>query len=131
MAKSTKLSEFELEVMQLLWQLGEASTPQLHERILLDRDVGYSTVRTIVDRLERKKAIRRTEQRGRAITFVPALNQSNVSRSLVQSFVERVFAGEPKPLFSHLLESESIDANDIEYLENLLAKRKRQLGLDE
>ena len=108
--------------------MGEASTPQLHEAIRQDRDVGYSTVRTIVDRLERKNAIKRSELTGRAITFRPTLVQSKVSRSLVQSFVDRVFVGEPRPLFSHLLEYESLDVDDIDYLEVLLAKKKRELG---
>lgn len=123
----TKLSDFELEVLQLLWQLKEASTPELHQVIAAGREVSYSTVRTIVDRLEQKGAIERSAQEGRAISFRPLFVEAQVSKSLVQTFIQRVFAGEPRPLFSHLLENESLTEEDINYLESLLAKKKGEL----
>ena len=127
MGKLAKLSDFELEVMQLFWRLGEATTPELHKEIQSGRDVAYSTVRTIVDRLEQKGAIRRQDRPGRAITFRPKLKQSKVSESLVKGFVSRIFAGEPRSLFSQLLNDESLDEQDIEYLETLIAVKKREI----
>ena len=49
-----KLSDFELEVMQLLWRQGECSAPELHQLIEKNKTVTYSTVKTIIDRLEKK-----------------------------------------------------------------------------
>ena len=122
-----ELSDFELEVMQLFWQLGEASTPRLHKEISKKRDVSYSTVRTIVDRLEKKDAIQRKTMDGRAISFQPKLEQEKVSYSLVKNFVRRIFSGESRSLFSHLLEDESLDEDDIKYLESLLARKKNAI----
>ena len=51
------LSDFELEVMQLFWKCGEATAPQVHKIIEQKRDVKYSTIKTIIDRLEKKKAL--------------------------------------------------------------------------
>ena len=125
---NTKLSDFEFEVLQLLWQMNEASTPELHQVIAGGRDVSYSTVRTIVDRLEQKGAIERCAHEGRAISFRPLLGEAQVSKSLVQAFIERVFAGKPRPLLSHLLENESLNLDDVRYLESLLAKKKGELA---
>ena len=47
------LSDFEFEVMQLFWEMKEATAPQIHKIIEQRRDVKYSTVKTIIDRLER------------------------------------------------------------------------------
>ena len=127
-ATDTKLSDFELEVLQLLWRMKEASTPQLHQVIAGGREVSYSTVRTIVDRLEQKGAIERSAQEGRAICFRPLFAEAQVSKSLVQTFIQRVFAGKPRPLLSHLLENESLTEEDIDYLESLLAKKKGELA---
>src|SRR4029077_10981099 len=56
-----RLSEFELEVMAHFWRDGELSAPALFERIGAEKGVAYSTVKTIVDRLEKKGAIERAE----------------------------------------------------------------------
>ena len=125
---NTKLSDFELEVLQLLWQMKEASTPELHQVIASGREVSYSTVRTIVDRLEQKGAIERCAQEGRAISFRPLFAEDQVSRSLVQTFIQKVFAGKPRPLLSHLLENESLTEEDFSYLESLLARKKGELA---
>ena len=128
MAKQqTKLSDFELEVMQLLWQQDQASAPELHQGIQGDRQVSYSTVKTIIDRLEEKGAIERAGQQGRTIFYRTLLSQDQISRPLVKSFIKRVFGGKPRSLFSHLLEDAPLDQEDIAYLEDLIAKKKQQL----
>ena len=48
------LSDFELEVMQLFWDTEESTAPQVHQIIQQRRDVKYTTVKTIIDRLERR-----------------------------------------------------------------------------
>jgi BlaI family penicillinase repressor len=122
-----RLSDFELEVLHLLWQFGEASTPELHQAISTERDLAYSTVRTIVSRLEQKGAIERCDQKGRALTFRPLISQEQASKSLIKSFVKKTFAGKSRPLLNHLLEAEALSREDIEYLESILARKKRDL----
>ena len=122
-----RLSDFELEVLHLLWQFGEASTPELHQAIAAERDLAYSTVRTIVSRLEKKGAIERGDQKGRALSFRPLITQEQASRSLIKSFVQKTFGGQSLPLLNHLLEAEALSHEDIEYLETILARRKRDL----
>ncbi|TQV89869.1 BlaI/MecI/CopY family transcriptional regulator [Aliikangiella coralliicola] len=122
-----KLSDFEMEVIQLLWQRGQASAPELHKAILNERKVTYSTVKTIIDRLEEKGAIERSAQQGRTIFYQPLLAQSQFSKPLVKSFIKRVFGGKSRSLFSHLLQEEPLNSDDIAYLENLIAQKKKQL----
>ncbi|HNP64262.1 MAG TPA: BlaI/MecI/CopY family transcriptional regulator [Woeseiaceae bacterium] len=122
-----ELSAFELEVLQHLWHLEQASTPELHRRVCNVRDVKYSTVRTIVDRLERKQAIERIAQQGRAQVFRPLLSKAEVSLPMTRKFVDRVFAGDSRPLLSHLLDSATLDSRDIAYLESVIARRKSEL----
>lgn len=125
--KTKKLSDFELEVLQHLWRLQQASTPEIHREIAASRDVSYSTVRTIVDRLEQKGAIERLPHKGRAVIFQPLLTQTEVSLPMTRRFVERVFGGDSRPLLSHLLDNEPLDADDLEFLESVIARRKSEL----
>jgi len=126
-----KLSDFELEVLQHFWRLKRASTPDIHRNITKERDVKYSTVRTIVDRLERKRAIERMPHQGRAVMFRPLLTKEEVSLPMTRKFVERVFGGDSRSLLSHLLDNEALDAEDLAYLESVIARRKSELTDDD
>ncbi len=120
-----KLSDFELDVLQLFFQHGQLSAPQAHRQIETDRDVTYSTVKTIIDRLEEKQALVRVEQHGRTIIYAAAVKPESLQKPLMGEFIQRVFGGNRRPLFSHLLADESLSDDDLKYLERLLRARKK------
>lgn len=125
---SKDLSDFELQVLQVFWQQGRASAPEVHKAIQKARPVTYSTVKTIIDRLQEKAALQRCGKQGRTIVYEPAIQRDQMSRPLVERFIDRVFGGNKRPLLSHLLEEEQLDSSDLEYLEHLIARKKKNLG---
>lgn len=118
------LSEFELEVMQLFWTHGELSAPRAHELVSSERPVTYSTVKTIIDRLEKKEALQRVEQHGRTIIYAAAIEREAVQKPLVRDFVSRVFGGDRSPLFSYLMDQDELSDNEIEAIQKLIAKHQ-------
>jgi BlaI family penicillinase repressor len=122
---SVRLSEFELDVMTHFWSDRELSAPQLFERIGAQRGVAYSTVKTIVDRLEQKGAIERVANRGRTIVYAPVVKQERVRKPLVKAFLKRMFGGDLKPLFAQLLREESLSDDELEYLRKLVDETRR------
>lgn len=124
MAPDTKLSEFELDVMNLFWQHGQSSAPQIHEWIKADKDVSYSTVKTIIDRLEQKDALIRASQQGRTIYYAAAIERETFSTPLLKGFLKRMFAGDPHRMVAQLLDNEQLNNAEIEQLERLLATQK-------
>ena len=122
---SIKLSEFELDVMTHFWADRELSAPELYERIGSERGVAYSTVKTIVDRLEQKGAIERVANRGRTIVYAPVVKRERVRKPLVKSFLRRLFGDDLRPLFAQLLQDEKLSAEDLEYLRKLVAEAER------
>lgn len=125
-----KLSEFELTVMQLLWQKNQASAPDLHRQVLHKKDVTYSTVKTIVDRLEKKGAIIRSEKIGKTIFYKTAVKPSDIQKPMFKSMLNHLFGGNKKQLINHLFESQELDKNDIAYLEQLIKKNKSEQSND-
>ena len=121
------LSNFELEVMQLFWELNEATAPQIHKIIEQKRDAKYSTVKTIIDRLEKKQSIKRCRTQGRTIYYSPINEKKNVRTPLIKDFIDKVFLGKSRPLAAHILEQEELNLEDIEYLESVLKERKKDL----
>ena len=118
---SIRLSEFELDVMTHFWSDRQLSAPELFERIGDARGVTYSTVKTIVDRLEEKGAIERIANRGRTIVYAPAIKRERVRKPLVKAFLRRLFGNDLRPLFAQLLQDEKLSADELEYLRKLVA----------
>ena len=128
-----ELSDFELEVMQLFWATGESTSPEIHKTISTNRNasskntVTYSTVKTIIDRLEKKGALKRSQQKGRTIYYQSAVEKNQLRVPMIKDFINRVFLGKSKPLAAHILQQESLSLDDIDYLESLLKARKKEL----
>jgi BlaI family penicillinase repressor len=122
---SIRLSEFELDVMTHFWSDRELSAPELFERIGDARGVTYSTVKTIVDRLEEKGAIERIATRGRTIVYAPSIKRERVRKPLVKAFLRRLFGNDLRPLFAQLLQDEKLSAEELEYLRTLVADAER------
>ena len=121
-----KLSEFELDVMQQIWRNEECSAPEVHQELGVARDVTYSTVKTIIDRLERKGVLTRSRQAGRTIFYKAAISPGEVQESMLERFVTHVFAGDRRPMWNFLLRDEKLSPEEYRYLEDLLVRRQHR-----
>lgn len=119
-----KLSDFELDVMQQVWRAEEFSAPEVHRAIADARGVTYSTVKTIMDRLERKGVLARSRQKGRTIFYKAAIPPREVQQSMLERFVTHVFAGDRRPMWNFLLRDEQLSPEEYRYLEDLLAQQQ-------
>jgi BlaI family penicillinase repressor len=122
--KSVKLSEFELDLMTHFWRDRELSAPELFERVGGERGVTYSTVKTIIDRLEEKGALERVASRGRTIFYAPAIKQERIRKPLVKAFLRRLFGHDLRPLFAQLLRDEKLSDEDLDYLRQLIDDKR-------
>src|SRR2546430_758676 len=116
MKKNIRLTRFELEIMDLLWSLKEASVRELQEAIPEKERPAYTTVQTIVQRLELKGALHRTRKIGNALMFEPLITRKSVYRRLIDELVE-LFGGSAQPVVAHLLESGKLTLEDLKALE--------------
>ncbi|HEX5042878.1 MAG TPA: BlaI/MecI/CopY family transcriptional regulator [Candidatus Polarisedimenticolaceae bacterium] len=114
-----KLSPFEHEVMEAFWTSG-ASTPlsirEVHARLTSRKPLAYTTVQTIVGRLETKGALRRVRKVGNAHLFEPAVTRQSAQRRLVDEFLALV--GGARPLMLHLVETGKLSLDDLREIES-------------
>jgi BlaI family transcriptional regulator, penicillinase repressor len=118
--KNIKLTKFELEVMSALWELGNASVREIQERLPEKKRPAYTTVQTIVYRLEEKGAVRRLKKIGNAHIFESAISRKAVHRRLIDELLD-LFGGSARPLMAHLAESGKLTLDDVRELESDLA----------
>jgi len=120
-----KLSDFEIDVMNLVWNQPQCAAPMIHEAISEQRDVTYSTVKTIIDRLEEKGALERCGRSGRTIFYRARISPDSIRRPMLDEFLGRVFGGDSRPLMNHLLDGDHLNEDDLDYLEKLLSEKRR------
>ena len=116
-----KLTKFELEVMAALWELGSASVREVQERLPEGKRPAYTTVQTIVYRLEEKGALRRVKKVGNAHVFEPVVTRRATVRRLFDELLG-FFGGSPRTLMAQLVEGGHLTLEDLREAEDLLGR---------
>ena len=117
--KRVRLSTAEARILEQYWKLGTASVREILDSLPEDERVAYTTVQTLVYRLEQKGALRRVRKIGNAQLFEPAIDQREFRTGLVRDLLE-LFGGSPKLLVSNLLETGTITLKDLKALQESL-----------
>jgi len=126
--KSIRLTKFELEVMHALWEIGSGSVREIQERLPENRRPAYTTVQTIVRRLEEKDAVRRLKKIGNALIFEPVVTRKSAHHRLINELLES-FGGSARPLMAHLAETGKLSLEDLKELEGMLAQQSENARL--
>lgn len=111
-----KPTRLEMELLGALWGLGSASIREIQQSLPEDRRPEYTTVQTIIYRLEEKGAVERVKKIGNAHIFRPLVNRKTTLGTLIDDFME-TFGGSPEALVAHLFESGRLSLRDLRELE--------------
>jgi BlaI family penicillinase repressor len=118
-----KLSRLELQIMEALWTRGPSSVREVQEAFPEKDRPAYTTVQTMVYRLEGKKAVRRVKKIGNAHIFEAAISRTSAQRRLVEEILS-LFGGRSQPVMAHLIETGKLTMEDVKEAEELLKKLK-------
>lgn len=123
-AKSYRLGDLQLRIMQVLWERGLVSVAEVHEA-LGEKSLAYTTIATMLRKMEKRGLVKhRTE--GRRFLYRSAVAPETVTRRLATDMLDRLFAGSLADMMSHLLTSREIKADELHRLERLIAERKKK-----
>jgi predicted transcriptional regulator len=117
-----KLSDLQLDILRVLWSREQASTGEVHQALASSRDLAYTTVATLLKRLEQKGAIGH-QQNGRQYVYFPIVKESEVRSGMVINLLDRLFRGDPAALVNHLLGDDRLDPDDLKRIESLISER--------
>lgn len=115
-----KLTRLELEIMGAVWALGAASVREVQEQLPEHKRPAYTTVQTIIYRLEEKGAVRRIKKIGNAHIFEAVVTRKAAHGRLIDELLN-VFGGSPRLLMAQLVETGQLTLEDIRELEGTLA----------
>ncbi len=114
-----KLTKLELQVMDALWTRGQASIREIQETFAEKKRPAYTTIQTVVYRLEGKKAVRRIKKVGNFHVFEAAVSRYNAQRRLIDDLLA-MFGGRTQPVMAHLIESGKLTLADVKEAEKTL-----------
>jgi predicted transcriptional regulator len=113
--KSPILTQQELEIMKIVWDLETSTVRGVYEALLATRKVAYTTVMTMMKILEEKKHLHKTRV-DRAYVYRPAQSKDQVVADMVREFLDRVFNGAAKPLLVYLAEEYNLFPKELKQI---------------
>jgi len=114
-----KLGRLELQIMDALWAHGPCTVREVQESLPEDGRPAYTTVLTVVSRLEAKKAVRRVRKVSNAFVFEAAVSRKATQSHMLDDFV-RLFGGRMQPLMAQLIEAGQLTLEDVQEAEKML-----------
>jgi len=119
-----KLSRAELKIMKALWDNGPASVREVQETFPEKGRPAYTTVQTMMYRLETKNAVKRVKKVGGAHVFEALVSRNAAEHKVIDDLLE-LFGGSAQPLMSRLIEAGKLTDADIEEARAILRKTRR------
>lgn len=123
MSSIPKVSEAEWQVMNVLWEQSPLTVKEIVVILSKRTDWHLETIRTLVNRLEKKGAIG-YEKQGRRYHYFPRVNQAQCVQQEAESVISRTGAAVLKPMLAAFIEQEDLSAEEIEALRQILEKKR-------
>jgi predicted transcriptional regulator len=117
------LTEQELEIMKIVWQLDHPTVRDVYEELRQRRQIAYTTVMTMMNILEQKGYLKKALQ-ARAFRYQATRPKKQVIQEMVRDFVGRVFDGAAQPLLVHLVQDRKLDDKDLQELRRMVRDRQ-------
>lgn len=111
--------------MKVLWQREAATVAEVQEALSPDVPLAYTTVATMLRKMEDRRLVTHRSH-GRRFVYRAAVTADEVTRSMADDIVDRVFEGSLADMVMHLLETREVSRDELRRLERLIAERKKQ-----
>ena len=119
------LTKPELQILEVLWTKGACSVREIHEGLPAKGRPAFTTIQTVVYRLEKKRAVRCVKRISKANIFEAAISRDEAHTTLVDELLA-LFGGRPKPVMARLVESGRLTLDDIKEAEEALRKLSKK-----
>lgn len=118
-------TELELEILKVLWRIGPATVRQIRDELATVRDLAYTTVMTMMTIMDTKEYVKRVKD-GRSFIYEATYQEQKASRNMLQDVVDRLFGGSTRAVVQHLLESSSLDEDELKQIRQIINKKSRE-----
>jgi predicted transcriptional regulator len=120
-----RLTQRELDIMSVLWELGEATVTEVRDRV--DPALAYTSVSTMVRNLEMKGYVSHRRGEGKTHVYFPVIDAETAGASALGRVLNKIYGGSPIKLLAHLVEQNRLSEKELDRMRELLkSSRKRK-----
>jgi BlaI family transcriptional regulator, penicillinase repressor len=119
-----RLTPRELDIMGVLWELGEATVNEVRERV--DPNLAYTSVSTMIRTLELKGYVSHRRGDGKTHVYFPTIEPEEAGESTLGRVLDKVYGGSPLKLLAHLMEHRKLSEKELARMRELLNKPKKR-----
>jgi len=127
MSKKINLTPVELELMEIVWKLGQGTVREVMAELPANRDLAYTSVSTILRILEQKEILA-TEKIGKQHIYSPLVSKESFAIHSVEKIVNQAFSGRAVELVAYLVEKGELSLEEIAAIQKRLNAKKRELS---
>ncbi len=119
------LGHLQRAVLEIVWQLGEATVHQVREKLTRSRKLAYTTILTAMQNLEKAGWLRHKTQ-GKSYIYLPARTRQEAGASSLGRLLKRAFDGDPFLMFQHLIKDSNLKDEQLQTLKKMIDERRKE-----
>ncbi len=120
------LGELQRAVIEVVWELGEASVHQVREKLALKKKLAYTTVLTAMQKLEKTGWLRHRNE-GKTYVYIPTRTREEAGANSVRKFMERMFNGNTLLMFQHFIRQNRLSDQELQELRKMIDEKRREM----
>jgi len=114
------LTQRELDIMSVLWELGEATVTEVRDRV--DPDLAYTSISSMIRTLEIKGYVSHRRGKGKTHVYFPAIDAETAGESALGRVLDKIYGGSPIKLLAHLMEQNRLSDKELARMRDLLKR---------
>lgn len=122
------LSSLELDVMDVVWELGDCTSAQVIDTFTKKRPLAPTTIRTVLTNLRNKGYIKPIPTIGRGFMFRPTVQRESVARRSLRELLTSLFGNSPRQAIAYLLDDANVTEDELDEIRRMIDERKRKGG---
>jgi BlaI family transcriptional regulator, penicillinase repressor len=122
--KDLHLTKRELDIMGVLWDLGEATVTQVRDRV--DPDLAYTGISSMIRTLEMKGYVSHRRGEGKTHIYFPVIEPEKAGASALGRVLDKIYGGSPIKLLAHLVDQRKVSDKELDRMRDLLKRTKKR-----
>lgn len=122
--KDLHFTKRELDIMGVLWDLGEATVTEVRDRI--DPDLAYTSISSMVRTLEMKGYVSHRRGEGKTHIYFPVIEPEKAGASALGRVLDKIYGGSPIKLLAHLMDQRKVSDKELDRMRDLLKRAKKR-----
>ena len=118
MSDDLHLTQRELDIMSVLWELGEATVTEVRDRV--DPALAYTSISSMIRTLELKGYVSHRRGEGKTHVYFPAIDPETAGESTLSRVLDKIYGGSPIKMLAHLVEQRKLSAAELVRMRALL-----------